>query len=337
MGGAAFTAGLVLFLTRALGASGYGVFALGLSIIALVDLPSDFGVAVAIPRFLAQHRDDRRLLVELMADAIRLELLGTLVVAAALVALAGVIARAYGAPALAWPLRLLAIALVGQNLLFFASGVFSALRRQALMLRASLTEGAAELGASVVLVLALGGTTAAAAGRAIGYAIGGGMALILALRAVGGGFPRSLRTAGHGRRITRFALTLVIVDSAFSVFAVVDSLLIGAYIGTTAVGIFSAPARLITLLQYPGLRDRGLGLAAPAALGRRDAAGGRVPLGHARADDADDGHDTCSRRCGRRRSSTWRSARSTPARPRCCAVWGRTCSCAATRPSSRRR
>jgi O-antigen/teichoic acid export membrane protein len=252
VGGAAFTAGLVLFLTRALGASGYGVFALGLSIIMLVDLPSDFGVAVAIPRFLAEHRDKPRMLTALMADAIRLELFGTLLFAGGLIALAGPIASAYSAPGLAWPLRLLAVALIGQNLLFFASGVFSAMRRQALMLRASLTEGAAELVASVALVLALGGTTAAAAGRAIGYAVGGGLALVLALRAVGGGFPRSIRPGGHGRRITSFAVTLVIVDSAFTVFSVIDSLLIGAYIGTTAVGIFSAPARLITLLQYPG-------------------------------------------------------------------------------------
>jgi stage V sporulation protein B len=250
--GAAFTAVLVIFLTRALGAGGYGVFALGLSIITLVDLPSDFGVAVAIPRFVAENRDRPKMLVELLADAIRLELLGTLLAAGALVALAGVIARTYSAPALAWPLRLLAIALIGQNLLFFSSGVFSALRRQALSLRATLTESAAELSASVVLVLAFGGTAAAAGGRAIGYAVGGGLALALAVRQVGGGFPASLRMHGHGRRITRYAITLVIVDSALSVFSVIDSLLIGAYISTTAVGIFSAPVRLISVLQYPG-------------------------------------------------------------------------------------
>jgi O-antigen/teichoic acid export membrane protein len=252
VGASAFTAVLVIFLTRALGAGGYGVFALGLSIITLVDLPSDFGVAVAIPRFLAENRDRPRMLIELLADAIRLELLGTLIVAAVLVALAGEISRVYDSPALAWPLRLLAIALVGQNLLFFSSGVFSGLRRQALSLRAGLTESATELGASVALVLTLGGATAAACGRAVGYAVGGGIALILTVRQVGGGFPRTVRMHGHGRRITRYAVTLVIVDSAVSIFTVIDSLLIGAYISVTAVGIFSAPVRLISVLQYPG-------------------------------------------------------------------------------------
>ncbi len=130
-----------------------------MSVIALVELPSDFGVSNALTRFLAEHRSERRLMCEFVADAIRLETLGTLVVAAVLAALAGLIAHAYGAPRLEEPLRILAISIVGQNFLFLFSGVFSALRRQAPNLWATTLESVTEFSASVALVLIAGGVS----------------------------------------------------------------------------------------------------------------------------------------------------------------------------------
>ena len=251
--GGVFTLVLTIFLTRRLGPAGYGVFALAFSVISLAELPSDFGVAVALPRFLVEHRLDRRLLGELVADGIRLELLGTLLVAGTLAALAGVIASAYGTPALALPLRALAISIVGQNFLFLFSGVFQAMRRQAFTLWASTLESVAELSASVAIVLIAGGASAAAFGRAAGYAVGSLGALVLTVRLLGPEIlPRRVSSQGHARQIAGYAKTLWVIDGVFTAFGQVDVLLIGAFLSATSVSFFSAPMRLITALQYPG-------------------------------------------------------------------------------------
>ncbi|HEY1833125.1 MAG TPA: flippase [Solirubrobacteraceae bacterium] len=252
--GGVFTAALTIFLARRLGAGEYGLLALALSIVALVELPSDFGVAVALPRFVAEQRDRPELVRELTADAIRLETLGSLLFAAALAALAGPIADAYGAHALSGPLRWLALALVGQNFLALFTGVFAAMRRQSLVLVANAFESFSELTASVALVLLAGGVAAAAAGRTLGYALGGVCALALAYRLLGRGMLPSLGagTLGHARRIAAYAGTLWLIDSAYTVFLQIDALLIAAYTSTASVAFFSAPMRLTGVLQYPG-------------------------------------------------------------------------------------
>lgn len=251
--GGVFTAALTLFLARKLGPAGYGLLALAMSVVALVELPSDFGVAVALPRFLAENRAQPKLLRELTADGIRLEALGSLLVGGALAVLAGPIADAYNQPGLAELLRILAISLVGQNFLFFFSGVFTAMRRQSATLISSLLESATELTASVALVLLVGGATGAAFGRAAGYAVGALSGAVLAIRMLGVGIlPRSIATHGHGRRIVSYALPLWVVDSVFTLFTQIDVLLIGAFLTAGSVAFFDAPMRLTAVLQYPG-------------------------------------------------------------------------------------
>jgi O-antigen/teichoic acid export membrane protein len=253
LSGGVFTAALTIFLARKLGSHTYGVFALALSIIALVELPCDLGVGVALPRFLAEHRSDPGTVQELLRDGMALEAVGAWLTAAILAALAGIIAGAYHAPSLATPLRVLAIALVGQKFLFFFLGVFSALRRQALNLCASLVESAAELSATVALVAILGGATAAASGRAVGYAIGALAGLAFTIRLVGSaGGRRFWQTHGHARAIVRYGWTLSIIDAVFTIFTQIDVLLIGAFLTAGSVAFFQAPMRLITMLQYPG-------------------------------------------------------------------------------------
>ena len=251
--GGLFTSGIVVFLSRRLGPTGYGVFALALSIATLVELPSDFGIAVSLPRFIAEHRDDRQTVIELLADAIRLKLLGSVLVGGGLAALAGVIASAYHTPGLAWPLRAMAIALVGQSFVFLFAGVFGALRRQKRSLLMNLAESAMELTATLALVLLSGGATAAAFGRAAGYAFGATAGVVLAIRMLDGGIVRGgLRPKRHARRIAAYAGAVFIVDGAFTAFDQIDSVLIGAFLTATSVGLWQAPLRLIVFLMYPG-------------------------------------------------------------------------------------
>ena len=169
--GAAFTAILVIFLTRRLGTHGYGVFALALGIASLVLLPSDFGTSTSVARFVAEHRDEPERIQRVMADGFRLKFTVAFVVSVLLAALAGPIASAYGIPAAVWPIRGMALALFGNSVLLMAVA-FTAIGRIDLQLGVAFSESAVELIASIALVLAGAGATGAAFGRAIGYLAG---------------------------------------------------------------------------------------------------------------------------------------------------------------------
>lgn len=251
---AAFTAALTLYLVRALGPYGYGLFALATGIGSLLLLPSDFGITASSARFMAERRGDGGAVAAVFADALRLKLIAATVVSGALMAAAGPIANAYGEPGLTWPLRFIAVALFGQSMMQFFSGTFVALGRISVNLRLVFSESLLEASASFALVLLAGGAGAAAAGRAVGYAFGAAVGLALAMRALGR--PKlSRRARGHSptRQIAGYAGSLLIIDGAFTLFSQLDALLIGSILGATSVGLFQAPVRFTIFLQHPGL------------------------------------------------------------------------------------
>jgi len=61
-----------------------------------------------------------------------------------------------------------------------------------------------------------------------------------------------LSPQGETRRIARYGSALLVVTVAYTLFEQIGVLLIGAYIGTAAVGFFEAPNRLAVFLTYGG-------------------------------------------------------------------------------------
>lgn len=109
-----FTALLTIYLVRALGPREFGVLSLAIGIGTLLLLPSDFGISGSASRYIAEHFGNRRVVAGIIADAVRLKLAIAAVVSLALIAAAGPIADAYGEPSLAWPIRWMAIAVIGR-------------------------------------------------------------------------------------------------------------------------------------------------------------------------------------------------------------------------------
>ena len=250
---ATFTAGLSLFLVRRLGPHDYGVFALALGVGALVVLPADFGLSQSAARFVAERLGDREAIASILAHAGRMKVIIAGGVALALAALAEPIASAYGEPDLTWPLRGIGVALACQSVMQLYLAAFTAVRRISLNVRLVVWESAVEAGASIALVLLGGGAAGAAFGRALGYATGAALSVIAAVRLFG---PRvvAFRPRGSsGRSIARYGAALLVVDSAYSAFSAVDVLVIGAFLSSASVGLYSAPLRLCAVLQYPGL------------------------------------------------------------------------------------
>jgi O-antigen/teichoic acid export membrane protein len=249
-----FTAVLTIYLVRALGPSGFGTFALALGITGLLTRPSDLGTTQSAARFVAERHDDTEGVAGVLGMALRTRLATAVAIAVVVFALAGPISNAYGSPELAWPLRGAAIALFGQSVFRFFATIFIALRLTSRGLTLVLSESAMEFTASVALVLIGGGATGAAFGRAVGYVFGALLGLVLLGRLLG----RSPLFGTGPSPVSRqafvsYAGAMLIVQGAWSAFSQIDVLLIGAFLSGHAVGIFSAPLRLIAFLGYPGL------------------------------------------------------------------------------------
>jgi O-antigen/teichoic acid export membrane protein len=248
---AAFTAGLTLYLVRALGPDDYGIFALAVGIGTLAVLAADFGISGSAGRFIADHLDEPRTVLDVVADASKLKLLTLAPMAALLFALAGPIANAYNTPELVWPLRGLALSIFGQSMFFLYRNVFVSSGLVSGAWRVTMIESATETAASVLLVALGAGAGGAAFGRAAGYIIGALVGVAMTISLLGRGW-LGFAGRGHTGRLARYAGSLFAITVAFTMFEQVDVILIGAIISTTAVGVFEAPMRLTTFLAYGG-------------------------------------------------------------------------------------
>ena len=172
----------------------------------------------------------------------------------ALAALAGPIANAYDVSELEWPLRIIAIALVGQSFMVLFTASFEALGRNALGFRLAFSESAIEVSASLALVLAGAGVAGAAGGRAIGYGCAAVVGAVLLLRALDRNRFRGIPAPDlRLRRLAGYAGALFVVDAAYMAFTQIDVLMIGAILDARSAGLFAAPAQILLFAEYAGL------------------------------------------------------------------------------------
>jgi O-antigen/teichoic acid export membrane protein len=252
---ASLTAVLTLFLVRALGPKQYGLFAVTIGISSIAIAFVDLGISSSTVRFVAEHRGRDAKVRELITDALKLKVVLTGLGCALLAALASVIAGAYGNPELVWPLRAIALATFGQSTYLMLLGISAALGRAVVNVRLVAAESLLEVSASVALVLAGGGAAGAAFGRAIGYVLGAVIAACVVLRLSEHGTVRFWSLPGREtvRLVGGYARPVFAIDVSYTLSGSFSVLFLGAYLGSAASGIFSAPAKLITLIGYVGL------------------------------------------------------------------------------------
>jgi O-antigen/teichoic acid export membrane protein len=252
--GLVFTGGLTLYLVRALGPSSYGVYALAISIGGLLLYPAGLGLPWSVGRFLADHREDVNQLRAILLLGVKLQAAASLVASAALFALAGPIADAFGNPQLGWPLRWVALSIVGQAMFGFLTSAVTSVRRVSSALSMALIESATETATSAGLVLAGAGAAGAALGKAAGYGLAAIAGLYLTARLVSGLRPGApAKVAVGARAIMRYAGAMLIVDVTWGAIAQIDVLLVGAVLTSAAVGSFGAVTRILLVLGSLGL------------------------------------------------------------------------------------
>ncbi|HWF73610.1 MAG TPA: oligosaccharide flippase family protein [Solirubrobacteraceae bacterium] len=251
---AAFTAVLTLYLTRKLAPHKFGEFSLVVGVVGVLLVVADLGIASSAGRFLAEQRRDRKVGSAFLRNAVTLKLITASVVSGALFAAAGPLADAYGNHSLTWPFRAAALVLFGQTMFSLFSSALVSIGRIGANLGVYTAESAAETTLSVALVAFGGGALGATFGRAAGYIVGALAAALLTYRV----FDRRAGASDAPNRsqimqISRYAGVLFVVNGVWALLSQTDILLIGAYVGITQVGFFSAPMRLANLLHYPGL------------------------------------------------------------------------------------
>lgn len=270
---------LTLFLVRALNPVGYGLLALAIAIGGVALLPADFGVSQSSARFIAENRDSHATVGQVITSALRIKLALGGFVAVSLFVGAGFVADVYDTPGLTWVLRAISIVVLAQSLMTFLSYSLVALGRTALNLRIVLAQSVVETVASISLVLLGAGAAGAAFGKAASYVVGTAVALTVMTRLLGrGALSLRSRTRSWERRILRYGAALVIVDSAYTLFAQIDVLLIGAFLNPTAVGLYSAPLRLLPIVQLPAMA-LSAGVSPRMAQGRGQASTGALVAG----------------------------------------------------------
>jgi O-antigen/teichoic acid export membrane protein len=248
---AGFAAFLTLYLVRALDPRGYGLYTLALAIGALFALVMDFGISSSAARFIAERRGDRRAIAAYIADALRLKIAIAGGVGLVLFAAAGEIADLYGKPGLTWPLRGVALALVGSSLLQLYGAALIAQARLPVGFLMTFAQSGGFLVFGVVLVSLGAGATGAAFGRAIGYAFGLAVGTVMIVRLFGRSALAIRSAKGNTRQIAAYAGALAVVEGAYLLFDQLDALLIGAYLSSAAVGLFQAPFGLTVFMHYP--------------------------------------------------------------------------------------
>jgi O-antigen/teichoic acid export membrane protein len=246
-----FTTAVTLYLVRALGTDGLGVFALALGVGRLALIFADLGISLSVARFVAETGGDRRSAAALLGDALRLKLVTSAIVAAALFAAAGPISEAYDEPELVWPVRGIAFSLFAESLLMLYNTSLMALGRNSVHLRLTVIESTVEAAGIITLVALGAGATGAAFGRAAGYAFGALVATQVVWRLFGQALVIT-RSAGRTREIATYAAPLVVASGVYTVYSHLDVLIVGALLGTAAAGIFAAPMQLVVPLAYVG-------------------------------------------------------------------------------------
>ncbi len=247
-----FTTLLTLYLVRALGSDGYGTLTLALGIAAIAGIVAT-GITQSAARFLAEQRENRGTVAPLLGDALRLHCLVGAVVIALVFVLASPIAAAYDDDDLVWPLRLGALAIFIQSVFLLYTTAFGALARVSTTLRLVFVESLAETVSSIALVALGAGVVGAVLGRVSGYLVGVGLALVVVLRLFG---PPAAQLLPSGRgqmgAIGRYALPLLVISGAYTLYAQANAIIIGALLGAMQVGVFAAPLLLVVPLRYLG-------------------------------------------------------------------------------------
>jgi len=239
---------LTLFLTRWLGASGFGLFILALTIFQCVGVLSDIGLKYGALRFvaLAEGRKDRGESRQVIATVVRYSLTASLVAMVVLGVSSPLLADWFRQPAFWWLIPLMALSLPFATVGTVLKSVLQAFKR---LKEVAILENAIEplvrIGVFVALAALGWGIGAAVASHLAAAICVFGAALVWLLSLVPVRWDRS--SSIKEREILAFSVPLSLAHVAAFTMQWVDSLFLGYFTAPRDVGIYGAASRMAAL------------------------------------------------------------------------------------------
>jgi O-antigen/teichoic acid export membrane protein len=247
----AVAVGLTIYLVRVLSPSHYGVFVLAGSIAGLVGYPVVEALAPGVARLLSDRPPSPELVRRATAVALRAALPIAVVLGLATAAAAGLIAQAYGFPALGWPLRWAGLAIIAACALRILQAAAAGLSSGRVAAVLVISEAALELATTIGLVVAGAGVSGAAVARPLSYTavalLGAGLVLATGRRRRATTRARQQRDL-DARALWRSTSGASATGLVLAAVVPVQAILIGALSGAPAVGSFGAEVRLLTVI-----------------------------------------------------------------------------------------
>ncbi len=239
---------LTLFLTRWLGASGFGLFILALTIFQCVGTLSDIGLKYGALRFvaLAEGRKDRGESRRVIATVIRYSLAASLVGMVVLGASSPLLADWFRQPAFWWLIPLMALSLPFATVGTVLKSVLQAFKRLTeVAILQNVIDPLVRIGVFVAFAAFGWGIGAAVASHLAGAICVAGAALVWLLLLVPGGWGRS--SSIKEREILEFSVPLSLAHVAAFTMQWADSLFLGYFTTPRDVGIYGAAGRMAAL------------------------------------------------------------------------------------------
>lgn len=241
--GAAFA--LHILLTRFLGATSYGLFALGRAIMSIASSIGALGSGTGVVRFVSKHvaLDDSENADEYFRSALFVAVFGSLLVATGLFLLSPLIADVADKPDLETPVRYFSLALPAYTLFAVTTSLFQAKKNISAQqgLKGVVVPSLRIIIVGAALVLGWG-----LSGAVLGFAASGFIGLGIALWLVKKEWPSLLRwnriSWPHGRKVLRYSVP-VLLSGLTSVLALrIDRVLLGYMKPASEVGLYNVAA-----------------------------------------------------------------------------------------------
>ncbi len=231
----------------------YGLLFLAISIVSIVQLFGDLGLARSTARYVAEYKEsDPSQVPHVLSSAFRYRLLLVSVAALGVVLSRNFIARTLGQPELAPLLVVGAGLLVGRSLHTFNTVTFQGFNA----LESSALINVVNYVGRVALVVAFVSFGWGVAGALLGYAAAAAVASALGLGVLYARFYRSYDAAaapepGLRRRILEYSVPLTVSRSAGIIAARIDTILIGFFMTPVAVGFYTLGKQISEFVLAP--------------------------------------------------------------------------------------
>lgn len=231
----------------------YGLLFLAISVLGVTQFFADLGLAKACARYVTTYREsDPAQVPHILRTTLtyRLALIG--VVSLALVAASGTIASAIGEPDLAPLLVVGAAYIAAKSMQAFTSTVFQGFNRVTWSALVTTVTHVGRLLFVVAFVLLGAGVVGALLGYVVASAAAGGVGLyVLYTRFYSQYDAADAMEPDLPRRIAEYSVPLTFTRSASILDRRVDTILVGLFLNTTAVGFYTLGKQISTFLTVP--------------------------------------------------------------------------------------